>query len=170
MATLVTPRIYPCLMFHTHAEQAAQYYCSLIPNSSIESVSRYTGESSQMAGMPEGTAMVVMFRLDGQLIMGLNGGPSNPMNQAVSLVLTCGTQTELDHYWQALLADGGRPLQCGWLVDRFGLSWQIVPEGLMELVSGGDSAVAQRVLQQVWQMTKLDIAALEAAAGGKLAY
>lgn len=154
-------------MFDTQAEPAAEFYCSLLPNSTIDSVSRYTGPSAQMAGMPEGTAMVVLFRLDGQQLMGLNGGPSNPLNQSISLVLTCDTQAELDHYWNRLL-DGGRALQCGWLVDRYGLSWQVVPKGLMELVSGSDPVVAARVLQQVWQMVKLDIATLEAAAGGKL--
>ena len=163
MASISIPRIHPCLWFDGNAEPAAEFYASLIPNSAIASVSRYSDEAAKQMGIAEGSAMVVMFRLDGQLIMGLNGGPKYPLTPAVSLVLNCADQVELDHYWDRLLV-GGQPSQCGWLTDRYGLSWQVVPLGLSELLSKAKGEAGQRVMAAMMQMVKLEIAVLEAAA------
>jgi predicted 3-demethylubiquinone-9 3-methyltransferase (glyoxalase superfamily) len=165
MASISTPRICPCLWFDGNAEPAADFYTSLIPNSAIESVSRYSAEAAKQMGIAEGSAMVVMFRLDGQLIMGLNGGPMYPLTPAVSLVLNCADQVELDHYWDRLLV-GGKTSQCGWLTDRYGLSWQVLPRGLSELLSRSKGEAGQRVMAAMMLMVKLDIAALAASAEG----
>lgn len=135
--------IHPCLWFNGQAKEAAEYYCSIFPNSQIT----------------VDTPMVVYFELDGRKIMGLNGGPEFKFNEAVSFVITCDTQEEIDHYWNSLTANGGRESQCGWLVDKFGLSWQVVPANLGKLMS--DPEKGQRVIQAFMQMKKFDIATLE---------
>lgn len=165
MPTLTAPRVHPCIWYNYTAEAAAEYYTALIPNSSIELVSRYSAAAAKQMGIAEGTAMVVNFRLDGQLIMALNGGPQFPLTPAVSLVLTCADQAELDRYWERLL-DGGKPSQCGWLTDRYGLSWQVLPQGLGQLMSSAKGEAGQRVMAALMQMVKLDIGVLEAAARG----
>jgi predicted 3-demethylubiquinone-9 3-methyltransferase (glyoxalase superfamily) len=147
------------LWFDNQAEEAAKFYTSLLPNSRIVEVSRY-GEG---APQPKGTAMVVAFTLDGQEYHALNGGPHYQLTPAVSLAVKCDTQEEVDRLWAALTADGGEPVQCGWLKDRYGLSWQIVPTALPRLLQDPDPEKAKRVMQAMLQMVKLDVAALENA-------
>ena len=154
--------ITPFLWFDSQAEQAAEFYVSVFPDSEILSVARY-GEAGPG---PAGSVMVVDFKLRGQEFNALNGGPIYVLSPAVSFVVDCQTQDEVDHYWDSLLADGGKPVQCGWLVDKFGLSWQIVPRRLNELMASSDPEVAKRVTEAMLKMIKLDIAELEAAAAG----
>ena len=151
-------KITPFLWFDNQAEEAAEFYVSVFENSEILSVSRY-GEAGP--GVP-GTAMTVHFRLDGQEFEALNGGPHYTFSEAISFVIDCETQEEVDYYWSKL-SEGGRPDQCGWLKDRFGLSWQVVPRALIELLQDPDPERANRVMQAMLQMTKIDIAALEEA-------
>lgn len=154
------PTITPCLWFdHHQGEAAATYYISVFPNSSITKITRY-GE----AGPGEaGAVMTVDFELDGQPFVALNGGPEFTFNEAVSFQVDCHSQDEVDHYWTKL-SEGGHEGPCGWLKDRFGVSWQIVPTRLNELISDPDQARAQRVLGAMYTMQKIDISALEAAA------
>jgi predicted 3-demethylubiquinone-9 3-methyltransferase (glyoxalase superfamily) len=152
-------RITPCLWFDTEAEDAADFYVSVFKNSQVVSVSRY-GEAGPRAA---GTVMTVDFELDGQAFTALNGGPEFPFTEAVSLQVDCETQEEVDRYW-SVLSGGGEEGPCGWLKDRYGLSWQIIPVALTELLNDPDTAKAQRVMAAMLQMKKIDIAALEAAA------
>lgn len=151
--------ITPCLWFDHQAEQAAQLYTSIFPNSTIGSIARY-GDSGH--GTP-GSVMTVEFEINGQPFLALNGGPIFPHTEAVSFIVYCETQQELDHYWDKLREGGGQEVQCGWLKDRFGVSWQITPTALTRLMKG-DAARGERVMKAVLGMVKLDIAALEAAA------
>lgn len=155
-------RITPCLWFDTQAEDAAEFYVSVFPNSEIVHVSRY-GEG---APMPAGTALVVLFRLDGVDFQALNGGPAFTFTEAVSFYVNADTQDEIDRLWNTLIADGGEPSQCGWLKDKYGLSWQIVPPILNELLEDPDPERAGRVMQAMLAMSKLEIAELEAAYRG----
>ena len=150
----------PFLWFTDQAEQAAELYVGLIPRSSITHVQRF----EQGGPFPEGTAMAVSFTLDGVAFTAFNGGPGHPFTDAFSLQASAGTQEEIDRLWDALVADGGRGVACGWLVDRFGLSWQIVPPALVALLSDPDPERAGRVTQAMLGMVKLDLAALLAAA------
>ena len=155
-------KITPFLWFDTQAEEAARFYVSLFKNSSIGQVSRY-GEAGPG---PKAQVMVIAFELDGLKFTALNGGPIYQFTEAVSLQVDCADQAEIDHLWENLAADGGEPGRCGWLKDRFGLSWQIVPANLGQLIGGDDPAKASRAVQAMMQMGKLDIAALEAARQG----
>jgi predicted 3-demethylubiquinone-9 3-methyltransferase (glyoxalase superfamily) len=155
------PRITPNLWFDTEAEEAAEFYCSIFPNSKITTVSYYTEGSPR----PAGTVMAVSWVLDGQEFTGINGGPHFTFDEAVSLAINCADQAEVDYYWEKL-TDGGEESQCGWLKDRYGLSWQVVPEGWEEMWTGSDPARAARAMQAMLGMKKLDIAALQAAADG----
>ena len=155
-------RVSTCLWFDRQAEEAVTFYTSLLPNSRITSLSRY-GEG---APLPAGTALTVNFELDGTEYMALNGGPVFTLNEAVSIVVSCDDQAEIDRLWSALTSDGGRESRCGWLKDRFGLSWQIVPKRLGELMSSDNSAGKGRVFGAFMKMSKFDIAALEAAFNG----
>jgi predicted 3-demethylubiquinone-9 3-methyltransferase (glyoxalase superfamily) len=152
--------ITPCLWFDNEAEEAAHFYTSIFKNSRIVDVSRY-GEGMHK---PEGTAMMVSFELDGNTFTALNGGPEFNFTEAVSFQVSCADQAEVDHYWNSLTADGGEEGQCAWLKDKYGLSWQIIPTELMELVGDPDSGRAQRATQAMLKMRKIDIAALRAAA------
>jgi predicted 3-demethylubiquinone-9 3-methyltransferase (glyoxalase superfamily) len=154
--------ITPFLWFDSQAEQAAEFYVALFPDSTITGVARYGEAGPGVAG----TAMTVNFTLRGQEFVALNGGPIYQFTPAISFVVDCESQDEVDHYWDGLLADGGEPVQCGWLTDKFGLSWQIVPRRLGELMGSSDPEVAKRVTQAMLKMIKLDIAELEAAARG----
>lgn len=153
------PTITPCLWFDGQAEQAAALYTRVFPNSTITHVQHYP------PGTPgeEGTVMVVVFELDGQQFVGLNGGPQFPHSEAVSFQIDCADQAEIDHYWDALTADGGQEGRCGWLKDPFGVSWQVVPRRLTELISR-DAETAARVTAAFMPMGKLDLATIEAAA------
>ena len=153
------PKITPFLWFDTQAEEAAEFYVSLFPNSKITSVSRYPEGGPRPVGM----AMTVSFVLDGAEFTALNGGPQYTFDNAVSFVIPTKDQAETDHYYDAL-KDCGREHACGWVQDRYGLSWQITPTRLMELLSGPDKAVAGRVMGAMMTMKKIDVAALEAAA------
>ena len=154
-------RITPFLWFDDHAEEAATFYTSIFKNSKIKGVSRY-GEG---APGPTGQVMIVSFELDGQEFTALNGGPKFPFTEAISLVVNCKDQKEVDYYWDKL-TEGGQEVQCGWLKDKFGLSWQIVPTIIPEVMSDADPAKRDRVMQAVLKMVKPDIAAIERAAKG----
>ncbi len=154
-------RITPFLWFNTNAEEAVNFYTSIFKNSKIKQVSRY-GESGPG---PKGTVMVIFFELDGQDFMALNGGPQFPFTEAVSLVVNCKGQEEVDYYWDALCA-GGKPVQCGWLKDKFGLSWQVVPTVFEKLMQDEDQRKQDRIMQAVMGMVKLDVDGLERAAAG----
>lgn len=156
------PKITPFLWFDDQAEEAATFYVSVFPNSQILSVSRY----GPAGPGPEGQAMVVTFELDGVRFTALNGGPQYRFTEAVSFYVDCADQAEIDHYWDTLTANGGSPGQCGWLKDRFGLSWQIVPKVLPELIGGSDPEKARRGMQAMLKMTKLDIEGLRRARAG----
>jgi predicted 3-demethylubiquinone-9 3-methyltransferase (glyoxalase superfamily) len=154
--------ITPCLWFNGEAEDAARFYTALFPDSKIGAVSRYGPD----APFPAGTALMVEFNLGGQRFQALNGGPQFPHSEAISLSISCGDQAEVDHYWDGLLAGGGSPSQCGWLKDRFGVSWQVVPAALGRLMSAGTSEQSGRVMAAMMKMAKFDVAALEAAFNG----
>ncbi len=155
-----------CLWFDQQAEEAAHHYCGIFPNSRIGTITRYTEVGFEHHGRPPGSVMTVNFELDGQSFVGLNGGPVFSFSEAVSFQIGCETQAEVDHYWERLGA-GGDPAarQCGWLKDRYGVSWQVVPHVLLELLQHPDPAKVRRVSEAMFQMKKLDIAALRRAAG-----
>jgi predicted 3-demethylubiquinone-9 3-methyltransferase (glyoxalase superfamily) len=154
-------KITPWLWFDTEGEEAANFYVSIFKNSRIIDISRY-GDAGPR---PAGTVMTVSFELDGQEFVALNGGPEFSFTEAVSFQVSCETQDEVDEFWERL-SEGGEPSQCGWLKDRFGLSWQIVPAGLEEVLGGPDPESAQRAMTAMLGMSKLDIEALRAAARG----
>ncbi len=151
------------LWFDGTAEEAVTQYVALIPDSRIVQVNRF-GDSRPG---PKGAAFTVVFELGGQRFIALNGGPHHKFTPAISLFVSCETQEEVDRYWEGLLAGGGSPTRCGWLVDRFGLSWQIIPKALMELMSDPDPARAGRVMQAMMGMVKIDIAGLRRAHAGE---
>ena len=152
-------KITPCLWFDTEGEEAANFYTSVFPNSKIVALSR----SGEAGPGPEGTVMVVSFELDGQKFTALNGGPDFTFNEAISFQVSCETQEEVDAYWSKL-SDGGEEGPCGWLKDKFGVSWQIVPTALPRLLGDPDREKSQRVMQAMLQMKKIEIAELERAA------
>ena len=151
-------KITPFLWFDHQAEEAAEFYVSIFPNSAIGKIARYTDAGPG----PKGSAMTVAFQLDGQQFTALNGGPIFKFTEAISFVVHCETQQEVDELWERL-SQGGQPGQCGWLKDKFGLSWQIVPIALMEMVQDKNPARVERVMKAMMQMKKLDIAGLEKA-------
>jgi len=151
-------RISPCLWFDTQAEDAANFYAGIFKNSKIKSVSHY-GEAGPL---PAGTVMVVTFELDGVEFIALNGGPVFKFNEAVSLSISCQSQAEVDHYWNAL-SKGGEEGPCGWLKDKFGLSWQVVPLEFADLMRSNDARRVKQMTEAMMTMKKLDIAALKAA-------
>ncbi len=159
------PRIVPCLWFNGQAEQAAAFYCSIFPNSRITRVQPYLPNSPFPAPFAPGTAMTVEFELDGQPYTALNGGPEFTFSEATSLQIFCADQDEIDHYWDALIADGGAESMCGWLRDRFGFSWQVVPTILDELQTD-DPAQQERIGGALFAMRKIVIADLLAAFRG----
>jgi predicted 3-demethylubiquinone-9 3-methyltransferase (glyoxalase superfamily) len=155
-------KIVTFLWFDNQAEEAANFYTSIFKDSKIMEISRY-GEAGPG---PAGSAMVVSFQLAGQEFNALNGGPQFKFTEAISLVVNCESQAEVDYYWEKLAADGGEESMCGWLKDKYGLSWQIVPTALNELASDPDPVKAQRVIQAMLQMRKLDVAELQKAYDG----
>ncbi|HSR23775.1 MAG TPA: VOC family protein [Candidatus Eisenbacteria bacterium] len=154
-------KIIPNLWFDTEAEEAAAFYTSVFKNSRILTVAHYT----EAGPRPAGTVMTVEFELDGQRFVGINGGPQFTFDEAISFQITCEDQEEIDYYWDRL-TEGGEEGPCGWLKDRFGLSWQVVPTGMEELFGDPDPTRAQRAMQAMFAMKKLDIAALRKAADG----
>jgi len=157
-------KITPCLWFDTQAEEAARFYTSIFKNSKIKQTSRYGEAAAQAAGRPKGSVLTVAFELDGQEFTALNGGPVFKFNEAVSFQVNCDNQDELDYFWNKL-SEGGDPAaqQCGWLKDKFGVSWQIVPTVIASLISDPDPAKSNRVMQALLGMKKLDIRALQQA-------
>jgi predicted 3-demethylubiquinone-9 3-methyltransferase (glyoxalase superfamily) len=151
------------LWFDDQAEEAAKFYTSIFRNSKIVRESRYTEAAADMTGARAGSVMTVEFELNGQTFYALNGGPSFKFNEAISLVVHCENQSEIDDCWNKLLAGGGKPAQCGWLKDRYGLSWQIVPKQLVEWMAGGDTQKTERVMKAILTMVKMDVAALKNA-------
>ena len=161
-------KITPCLWFDDQAEAAAAFYTSIFPNSKVTRVARYGEAGREIHGRPPGSVMVVAFELDGQSFTALNGGPVFRFNEAVSLQVNCDTQAEVDHYW-ARLSAGGDPAaqQCGWLKDKYGLSWQIVPRVLDEMASDPYRAKADRAMAAMMGMKKIDVAELKRAYAGE---
>ena len=153
-------KIAPCLWFNGQAEDAAKFYAALIPHSRIDKVMRAPSDNPST---PEGAVLTVDFTLAGQQFIGLNGGPQFPFTEAVSFTISCEDQAEVDRYWHALTADGGAPSQCGWLKDKFGLSWQIIPSALGKLLGDKDRKKAQAAMQAMLQMKKIDIKGLQDA-------
>ena len=159
-------KITPCLWFDSEAEEAARFYTEIFPNSRITQISRYGEAGYEHHGKPPGTVMVAAFELDGQPFTALNGGPVFRINEAISFQVSCDTQAEVDHYWEKLAAGGDeKAQQCGWLKDRYGVSWQIVPAILPKLMCDPDPGKSQKTFQAMLQMKKLDIAELQRAHG-----
>lgn len=159
------PKITPCLWFDDQAEAAAQFYTSIFRNSKIVHISRYEDAGQEIHGKPAGTVMTVSFELDGQPFTALNGGPTFKFNEAISFQVFCDTQEEVDDYWQKLSASGDETAQqCGWLKDQYGVSWQIIPRILIELLNHPDAATAQKVTTAMLQMKKIEIDELKRVA------
>jgi predicted 3-demethylubiquinone-9 3-methyltransferase (glyoxalase superfamily) len=165
MATL--SRITPCLWFDDQAEQAAELYIRLFPNSRITAITRYTQDGQEFHRKPVGSVMTVALELDGQGFTALNGGPIFKFTEAISFQVMCDSQAEVDHYWDGLTA-GGNPKaqQCGWLKDRYGVSWQVVPRAFVDMVTSSDAAAVQRATLAMFKMKKLDLATLQRAFAG----
>jgi predicted 3-demethylubiquinone-9 3-methyltransferase (glyoxalase superfamily) len=157
------PRITPFLWFDGRAEEAAHFYVGIFPNSRIVTMARY-GDAGPG---PKGSVMTIVFELDGKEFIGLNGGPHFKFTEAISLLVDCDSQQEVDQLWSQLTAGGGAESQCGWLKDRFGLSWQIIPKALFTLMGDADPVKSKRVMEAMMKMSKIDIAALERAHAGK---
>jgi len=161
----LTRKITPFLWFDTQAEQAAKFYTAIFRNSRINQISRYGKAGHETHGMDAGSVMTVAFEIEGQSFVALNGGPHFKFNEAVSFQITCETQDEIDYFWSKL-SENGQESQCGWLKDKFGLSWQVVPAILPHLLMGDDKAKSERAMAALMQMKKLDIAALQRAHAG----
>jgi predicted 3-demethylubiquinone-9 3-methyltransferase (glyoxalase superfamily) len=164
---LKSQKITPCLWFDGKAEEAARFYAGIFKNSRIGHISRYGEAGHEVHGQKPGTVLTVEFELEGQTFTALNGGPQFKFTEAISFQVSCETQQEVDHYWEKL-SEGGdeKAQQCGWLKDKFGVSWQIVPSVLPQLLSDPDPAKSQRAMQAMLQMKKLDIDKLKRAAAG----
>jgi predicted 3-demethylubiquinone-9 3-methyltransferase (glyoxalase superfamily) len=159
--------IAPCLWFDDQAEAAAQLYTEVFPNSRITQIARYGTAGQEVHGRPPGSVMTVAFELSGHPFTALNGGPLFTFSEAISFQVSCDTQSDIDYFWEKLSAGGDpKARQCGWLKDRFGLSWQVVPTVLPELIGGPDPRRAERVMTAMLKMKKIDVGALERAAAG----
>ena len=164
---MLSQRITPCLWFDHQAEEAANYYVGIFPNSRITATTRYPSAGQEIHQQKAGSVMVVAFELDGHTFTALNGGPLFTFNEAVSLQVNCDSQKEIDYYWDKLGAGGDpKAQQCGWLKDRYGLSWQVVPRGMEEMLKSPESAGANRAMGAMMMMKKIDMAALERAFAG----
>ena len=160
-------KITPFLWFDNNAEEAVNFYVSTFKNSKVGKVTRYNEASSKAAGRPEGSVMTMEFQLEGQSFTAINGGPHFKFTEAISFVVDCESQEEVDYFWNKLTADGGQESQCAWLKDKYGLSWQIVPRVLIEMIGDKDPQKAQRVMAAMLQMKKIDIATLQRAYDGE---
>jgi predicted 3-demethylubiquinone-9 3-methyltransferase (glyoxalase superfamily) len=156
-------QITPFLWFDNDAEEAVNFYTSIFKNSSIGKIAHYTGEGAKASGQQEGTIMTIEFNLNGQNFTAINGGPIFKFTEAISFVVNCENQEEVDHFWNKL-TEGGEEVQCGWLKDKYGLSWQIVPKQLIELVSSPDKSKAEKAMAAMLKMKKINIKEIEAAA------
>ena len=161
----IAQRIHPCLWFDDEAETAARLYTGIFPNSKITQIARYTEVGQEHHRKPPGSVMTVAFELDGMPFTALNGGPIFKFNEAISLQIYCDDQEEVDHYWSKLTA-GGQEQPCGWLKDRFGVSWQVVPQQLIDMTTDKDAAKSARATQAMFTMKKIDIAAVRRAYAG----
>jgi predicted 3-demethylubiquinone-9 3-methyltransferase (glyoxalase superfamily) len=159
-------KITPFLWFDDQAEEAAKFYTSIFKNSKIGEIVRYGEAGEKAAGRPAGSVMTVEFEIEGQKFVALNGGPVFKFNESISFVVNCETQQEVDYFWEKLTSDGGQEIECGWLKDKFGLSWQVVPAVLIEMLHDEDAVKAERVMKAMLQMQKIDIAKLKAAYAG----
>lgn len=159
-------KITPCLWFDTQAEEAANFYVSVFPNSEITRVERYPEAGTEIHGKAAGSIMIVVFSLDGQAFTALNGGPQFEFDEAVSFQIDCADQGEIDYYWNRLTADGGEEGPCGWLKDRFGLSWQVVPTAMKSMLAEPHPGKRNRVMDALLKMKKPDLAVLERAFAG----
>jgi len=159
--------IMPCLWFDGKAEEAARFYTSIFKDSKITNISHYPPSASAASGMPAGSVMTVNFKINGTEFMALNGGPAFKFNEACSMVVLCKDQDEIDEYWSKLTAGGGEPSVCGWLKDKYGLSWQIVPDSMEKLIQDKDPEKTERVMSAVMKMKKLDMKVMEDAYDGK---
>jgi predicted 3-demethylubiquinone-9 3-methyltransferase (glyoxalase superfamily) len=155
-------QITPCLWFDDQAEEAVKFYASIFKNSKIKSITRYSEDAAKVSGRPKGSVLTVAFRLAGQEFLALNGGPIFKFTEAVSFIVNCQTQAEVDRLWEKL-SEGGEKGQCGWLKDKYGLSWQIVPTMLSKMLQDKDARKSERVMSALLQMKKLDIKRLEQA-------
>ena len=166
--SIVSTRIQPCLWFDGKAEEAAQFYVNTFPNSRLGRMSRYPDAGREQHRQAPGSVMTVAFELDGQPFLALNGGPYFKFSEALSLMVFCETQEEIDHYWSAL-SEGGDPAsqECGWLKDRYGLSWQITPANSLQMITSPDQAAVERYMSALMSMKKLDMAKLQAAFDGR---
>ena len=160
-------KITPFLWFDNNAEEAVNFYVSIFKNSKVGKVTRYNEASSKAAGRPEGSVMTMEFQLEQQNFVAINGGPHFKFTEAISFVVNCESQEEVDYFWNKLTADGGQESQCAWLKDKYGLSWQIVPRVLIEMIGDKDRQKAQRVMEAMLQMKKIDIATLQRAYDGE---
>jgi predicted 3-demethylubiquinone-9 3-methyltransferase (glyoxalase superfamily) len=164
----ITHRINPCLWFEDEAEEAARFYVSIFKNSRIGAIARYSEAGREVHKRPTGSVMTVDFELDGQRFTALNGGPEFKFNEAISFQVNCSNQEDVDYYWEKLSAGGDPKAQvCGWLKDKYGLSWQVVPAVLPELLKDHESPKAKRVMEAMLRMKKIDIRELERAAAGE---
>src|SRR6058998_409119 len=156
-------KITPFLWFDDQAEEAVKFYTSVFKNSKIGRALLYSEEAAKASGQPAGSVLTIEFQIEGQKFVALNGGPQFKFNESVSFVINCETQEEVDYFWEKLTADGGTESMCGWLKDKYGLSWQVVPTVLTRLMKDKDPAKAQRVMQAMLQMKKIDIPTLKRA-------
>jgi predicted 3-demethylubiquinone-9 3-methyltransferase (glyoxalase superfamily) len=164
--SIVAQKITPCLWFDNEAEEAAKFYVSVFKNSKLGSISRYGKEGFEIHGRKAGTVMTAEWEIEGQKFVGLNGGPQFKFSEAISFQIMCEDQKEIDYFWSKLTA-GGQEGPCGWLKDKFGLSWQVVPKVLIDMLKDPDAVKSQRVTKAFLQMKKFDIAALKRAYEGK---
>ena len=166
MMAITKQMITPCLWFDTEAEEAAKFYCSVFKNAKIGKISRYTNAGREVHRKPAGSVMVVEFEIDGQTFTALNGGPNFKFNEAISLQIHCETQADVDYFWSRLTQDGQEG-PCGWLKDKYGLSWQVVPAVIPKMMTDPDPMKSERVMNALLKMKKLDIAAIERAYEGQ---
>ena len=162
----IKQKIAPCLWFDTQAEEAANFYISIFNNSRIKRISRYGEAGHEVHGKPPGSVMVVEFEIEGQTFTGLNGGPHFKFSEAVSFQVSCDTQGEIDHFWSKL-SEGGKEGQCGWLKDKYGVSWQVMPSLVPQMMADADGAKKDRVMDAVMKMKKFDLEALKRAYAGQ---
>jgi predicted 3-demethylubiquinone-9 3-methyltransferase (glyoxalase superfamily) len=160
-------KITPFLWFDDQAEEAVNLYTSLFKNSKIGRIFRNPEEAAEKTGRPVGSVLTIEFEIEGQKFVALNGGPLFKFNESISFVINCETQEEVDYFWEKLTADGGEESQCGWLKDKFGLSWQVTPTVLIDMLHDKDPEKAERVMKAMLQMQKIEIPKLKAAYGGK---
>lgn len=160
-------KITPFLWFDHQAEEAAKFYTSVFKNSKVGRILRYDEASAKGAGRPVGSVLTIEFEIAGQKFAALNGGPEFKFNESISFVVNCETQNEVDYFWEKLMADGGQESQCGWLKDKFGVSWQITPTVLIDMLNDKDAKKAERVMKAMMQMQKIDIKTLKEAYAGK---